>query len=47
MLIFVGNRHTLEILVISHCLEVATDQKEIDPVSMSLFKLLEMVVDGL
>jgi hypothetical protein len=46
VLIFVGNRHTLEILVISYCLEVSADQEEIDLVSMPLFELLEMVVDG-
>jgi hypothetical protein len=46
MLIFVGNRHTLEILVISYCLEVSADQKKIDLVSMALLELLDMIVDG-
>lgn len=45
-LVFVGNRHTLQVLVISYCLEVSTDQKEINLVSMPLLELLDMVVDG-
>lgn len=46
MLVFVGDRHTLKILVVSHSLEISADQEELDPVGVLLLKLLETRVDG-
>ena len=44
-LIFIWSRHALQILVIPHCLKVATYQEAVNLVAVLPFKLLNVFVD--
>ncbi len=46
LLILVGHGHALQVASVSYCLEVATDDEEVDFVVVSLFKGGNLTVDG-
>lgn len=46
LLILVGHGHALQVANVSYCLEVATDNEEVDFVVVSLFKGGNLTVDG-
>ena len=46
LLIFVGNSHTLQILMISYSLEIATYQQEVDFVLFPFLQLPNVIVNG-
>lgn len=44
--ILVGDGHALEVAVVADSLKVATDEKEVDFVVVSLFKVFDFSVNG-